>query len=343
MIIDKIKLQSHVDNKLVSVQKHPDYDIYIYNYTKHTQYNKLWDDVTLMCRGLILDKDINVISIPFKKFFNLEEHDPSEIPNLPFDAFKKMDGSLGISYKVNNHIGIATRGSFVSTQSELANEILNTKYKHCLGNFENGKTYLFEIIHPSNKIIVNYGLMVDLVLLAIIDNETGLDLPLVDIGIPIVEKYDGIKDFKYIKALNTDNEEGFVLLFENGFRCKIKFEEYCRLSRIITRVSNVTIWEYLSSGRSLNELLELVPDEFYIWVHNTVRELTNQFNHIASEALASYKEFETKKEAAEYIKTQKYQSVLFEMLNNRYYGHIIWGMVKPKWKLMDAFAELENN
>ena len=79
-----------VDEKLVSVQKHPDAALYIYNYSPRVQFEKLWNEVTLQTRGLILDAEMNIIARPFKKFFNLEEHQPEDIPQMPFDAYEKI-------------------------------------------------------------------------------------------------------------------------------------------------------------------------------------------------------------------------------------------------------------
>lgn len=83
----------------------------------------------------------------------------------------------------------------------------------------------------------------------------------------IVKRYDGIKDLQQLKEQEEENKEGFVVRFKNGFRVKMKFAEYVKLHR---GVSNVRIWEFLSEGKSFEELLEKVPDEFYNWVKNTV-------------------------------------------------------------------------
>ncbi len=39
----------------VMMQKHAEADLYIYNYTPKAQYDKVWNEITLMCRGLILN------------------------------------------------------------------------------------------------------------------------------------------------------------------------------------------------------------------------------------------------------------------------------------------------
>ena len=221
-------LQEMINEKLVSVQKHPETDLFIYNYSPKVQYEKLWNEVTLKTRGLILDAQMNFVARPFGKFFNLEEHQPNEIPQLPFDVFEKMDGSLGILYWLNDKPFIATRGSFTSDQSQHATEVLYTRYQHTFDKLDKTATYLFEIIYPQNRIVVDYGAMDDLVLLTVIDNETGTER-IEDIGFQIVKKFDGINDLLELKALEENNKEGFVIRFKNGFRVKMKFAEYVKL------------------------------------------------------------------------------------------------------------------
>jgi len=328
--MDTELLNKMVNDKLVSVQKHPDSDLFIYNYTPKVQYDRLWNEITLMTRGLILGAQMNIVSRPFSKFFNLEEHDPNEIPSLPFDVYEKMDGSLGILYWLNDIPFIATRGSFTSDQSQHATQVLHNRYRHLFDKIDRASTYLFEIIYPQNRIVVDYGDMDDLVLLTIIDNHTGAER-IENIGFPIVKKFDGINDLAELKALEEDNKEGFVVRFKNGLRVKMKFAEYVRLHRIITGVSNVAIWEYLSDGRSFDELLEKVPDEFYDWVKKTQLELVAQFEAIHTESKNAFKVLPTRKETALYFQTQKYQSVLFSMLDKKSPDKVIWKMVRPKY------------
>jgi len=321
-------LKEMVENGLVSVQKHPKEDLYIYNYTNRVQYESLWNEITLQTRGLILDGEGNIVCRPFKKFFNLEEHQEDEIPNEAFDVYEKMDGSLGILYWVDNKPFIASRGSFISEQAARATEILYNKYQQTFDLIDKYSTYLFEIIYPENRIVVNYGDTEDLVLLSIINNLTGEER-LDDIGFPLVKKYDGVKDFRQLREKEEDNKEGFVIRFKNGFRVKMKYAEYVRLHRIITGVSNKAIWEYLSNGDSLELLLDRVPDEFYEWVKATEMSLKGQYTEILNECLKGYKELNTRKETALYFQTQKHPSVLFAMLDGKDVKRIIWRMVRP--------------
>ncbi len=88
-----------VEEGYLIMNKHPTKDLFILNYSKTTQFEKYWNPITLMCRGLVVDVNFNVVARPFSKFFNLEEHTKAEIPtDLEFEAFEKMDGSLGILF-----------------------------------------------------------------------------------------------------------------------------------------------------------------------------------------------------------------------------------------------------
>lgn len=328
--MDKDLLQSMLEQKLVVVQKHPDTDLFIYNYSPVVQYQKLWNEITLMTRGLILDQHQNIIARPFQKFFNLEEHNPDEIPSEPFDVFRKEDGSLGILYWIDDKPAIATRGSFTSEQALHATQILRERYAHTFSYLNRDHTYLFEIIYPANRIVVNYGDLDDLILLAVIDTQTGKDLSLPEIGFPMVKQFDGINHLAELRAVEAENQEGFVIRFKSGFRVKVKFAEYVRLHRIITQTSSTVVWENLATGKPFEELLEKVPDEFYEWVKQTQEDLSAQFEEILGEAKSNFKTFDSRKEAASYFFTQKYPHIMFRLLDGKDPSDLIWKMIKPQ-------------
>jgi T4 RnlA family RNA ligase len=327
--MDTSLLNEMIEQGYIDVKKHPEANIFIYNYSQKAQYDRIWNEATMTCRGLILDGDGKVIAKPFQKFFNLGEYEGQRIPHEPFEVYDKMDGSLGISYLCNGKWQIATRGSFISDQAVKATEMLYKKYEACLAKMQPDITYLFEIIYPENRIVLDYGKEEKMVLLAMIDTASGKDLPLVDLGFPIVQRYDGLKDIEQLNKIQIDQREGFVLKYPDGYRLKIKFEEYVRLHRIITQVSTLSIWEYLKTGQSLDEIIEHVPDEFYDWVKATKTDLEAQFNVIEAQCKAEYKELDSRKETAFYFMTCTYPNVLFAMLDKKEYASIIWKMLKP--------------
>ncbi|AWK06993.1 2'-5' RNA ligase [Flavobacterium crocinum] len=325
-------LKEMISANYVRVNKHPEHDLYIYNYTQNAQFERIWNEVTLACRGLILDEKGNVIARPFPKFFNLGEMENQVLPESAFEVYDKMDGSLGILYWIENVPFIASRGSFTSEQSDKANEMLHGKYKDSWSLLDKNKTYLFEIIYPENRIVLDYGASEELVLLAIIDTNSGEEFPLEDIGFPVVEKYHGIKDIEALKEMELANKEGFIIKYANNFRVKIKFDEYLRLHRIITQVSNLNIWEYLKTNQSMEEILERVPDEFFSWVKQTKADLEKEFKEIEEQCKLDFRVLESRKETALYFQTCNYKGVLFAMLNGKDYPAIIWKMIRPKFE-----------
>lgn len=330
-----------IDDGLIVKQKHNNADLFIYNYTPRVQYDRIWNRVTKQCRGLILDGEYNIVALPFPKFFNLEEIESNENMSLPetsFEVYDKLDGSLGILYWLDNKPYIATRGSFHSDQAIHATNLLHNRYSNTFNKLDRNKTYLFEIIYPENRIVVDYGQIDDIVLIAIIDNLTGSDCDLVDVGFPIVKKYDGINDISELKSLNENNKEGFIIKFSNDFRVKLKFEEYVRLHRIITNVSNRVIWEHLSQGKNMDELLDRVPDEFYNWVKNTKNKILSDYERIEDEYKMIYKMImrsngvQEKKVFASYATRYEYSSILFNMYDRKDYSKFIWKIIKPKYE-----------
>jgi RNA ligase len=325
-------LQEMLAQGWVIQQKHPTEALNIYNYSAPAQYERVWNEVTMACRGLILDEKYNIVARPFTKFFNLGEMENQFIPNESFEVYEKMDGSLGIMYWIGDKPFIASRGSFISDQSVVANELLNTVYAPCIAKLDKTKTYLFEIIYPENRIVLQYGETKALVLLGIIDTASGEDLPLEDLGFPLVKLYDGLNDIHALKNLEEENKEGFVVKFKSGYRLKVKFAEYVRIHRIVTQVSSLSIWEYLKTNQSMELILDRVPDEFYDWVKETVKKYTEQYAAIEIAAKAEFKVLETRKETAFYFQTCQFSAVLFSMLDGRDYSPIIWKMLKPKFE-----------
>ena len=326
-----------IDQKMIRVQKHPLADLWIYNYTEICQFARCWNSVTMQCRGLILDGSGNVVARPFQKFFNYEELQPSDIPtDLPFEIFEKMDGSLGILYWIGDEPFITTRGSFSSDQAIHASALVNKRFRELRISKRDlipNATYLFEIIYPENRIVVDYGNEDNLYLLAVVDNESGKDYRRIpSIGFPVVKRYSiGEKSFSQLQEMNINNAEGFVLRYDNGFRLKIKFEDYKRLHKVISGLSNSVVWEHLLND-TIDELVKIVPDELYTWLSETIGTLTCKFTEIEMLCIKEYKPFENRRDAAEYYKTKTYPHILFKILDGKDYTKDIWKLVKPKFE-----------
>lgn len=331
------KLHKYREDGLLYSQVHPSLPLTIWNYSEKVQYEGLWDEVTLMCRGLVTDDQGNIVARPFRKFFNMEEK--RHTPTQDFEVYEKMDGSLGIFFYFNGEPVFATRGSFTSDQAIKGKEILN-KYNWQYGTYE-GYTYLFEIIYPENRIVVDYDGLEELIVLGVIETATGKECnynEMANEGFSLVKKYDGIKDYSVLKSMIPNNAEGYIVRFSNGDRMKIKGEEYLRLHRIMTNVSTTGVWEILSSGGDIAEILKDVPDEFYDKVNEVVKDLCIRFENIKKDYMSYFLDITNRvvstdrKGFAEEAKRYNHPSLLFGILDGKDISPGVWKIVKPKFE-----------
>lgn len=272
------EFQAAIDAGLVTCRKHPTDDLWILNYTPECQFSKSWDEVTLQCRGLIVNAQGSVVARPFRKFFNLSEHDNPDLPKVPvgspFKAYEKMDGSLGISYPSADGWKISTRGSFESEQAHFATSLLVLKYGDALAQMSPHLTYLFEIIYKENRIVVDYGNDQELVLLAVIRTSDGVELPLEDFRHlpfrqPRLFEVGSIEDL----PRDTPNFEGYVVRFDNGLRVKVKLDDYVRLHKLMTGITPNRVWEMLAAGQDVESVIRDLPDEMFEEVSEVVDDL----------------------------------------------------------------------
>lgn len=251
-------------------------DLVLFCYTRECQYDQLWDDVTMAARGIIFNKVTGeVVARTFVKFFNASELlgkvDLAELAKKPFLALTKMDGSFGIFFKYEGQDYIATKGSFVSEQAQWATKWVRSHLKSA--EMLPGHTYLFEMIYPENKIVVDYGDTEDLVLLGVINNETGEEMSYTAlkeagkrIGSTVVEakEFSSLDElYAYCKTLPA-TEEGFVITFHNGLKVKVKGDEYCKIHRILANMTPLAFWGAwdLEAMDIPKSFLAAIPEEF---------------------------------------------------------------------------------
>ncbi|WP_295619012.1 RNA ligase [Chamaesiphon sp. GL140_3_metabinner_50] len=333
---DPQTLPTLIEQGYITSQTHPSLPLTIYNYTAKAQYDRYWVDATLNCRGLVLDNHYQPIARPLPKFFNLSEYQgtlPDGVPNI----YEKLDGSLIILFHYQGQWEVASRGSFTSDQSQMA-RVLIANYRDDLDKLDRAYTYLFEIIYPTNRIVVDYGSAQRLVLLAAVHTETGTELEHTQVNwLDRAQTYPATTLPAWIDSIEKTqseltNHEGFILKWPNGFRLKYKLADYVRLHRIITRIQAKDIWECLSQNQNLDQFLDAVPDEFYHWVKDTKLELETKYREIEAECQQAFKDLGDRRQTALYFQTQKYPGVLFLMLDGREYAQVIWKLIKPGYE-----------
>lgn len=362
-------LDKYLSEGLVNKQNHPDLPLFIWNYSEKVQYEGLWDENIILCRGLITNDTGEVVVQPFPKFFNYEEVVNKEIIPWNSEYFyvqEKMDGSLGILFYYLDRWILCTRGSFTSEQSIRGMEILQKKYQ--LDNFIKEVAYLVEIIYPENRIVVEYpgekisflscvynrsfvsGVEND-------NNELNWQTTLALFNSIGIDQEDIVKTnihekfspefYTELKSKEENNKEGFVIRFyPSNFRIKIKFDEYVRLHKIMTNISTKTIWEVLKNGENIDLLLKDVPDEFFEKIKNYETYLKRSFRRINYFCTGKHNIFRfgesndkspepTKKEYAEFVKnsvTKELHSIMFLVWDGKDTTEAIWKILKPEYE-----------
>lgn len=319
-------------------------DLHVWCYSQQTVYSRDWDDLTLLCRGLVTDGEGVVISRPFRKFFNWGEPlaPGPDVTDRPFRAYDKEDGTLIVAGQRDGELVVSTKGSFSTWHSEVAREMLGDWRPR------NGMTGVFEFIHPDNRIVVDYGDFAGLVLLGAVDNEDGSDHYTPE-DFAEVTGWTGRLATPRVFNLHTmlrtvqdsengPNREGFVLVWHTDDyapspRVKIKFAQYVQLHAVLSRLSNVAVWEALKAG-TFDALLEIVPDEMYDKVRECAEELTLQYEGAWGTAMFDHqiaRTYETRKEAAAWIlECCEYPALVFGLLDGRDVSSKIWDLVRPE-------------
>ena len=268
------ELQKRVNLGLISSSK-KDY-LEIFKYTQKAVCERQWDYFTLMARGLVLSHE-KVVGLCFPKFFNYGEQVPiNSIFEKDFLALEKKDGSLGICFTNGSKWTICTCGSFVSEQAQWADKYFQKNINFDL--LQRGTTYLFEIIYPENRIVVPYT--DDSLCLLSAYNERGyeldkkeLDAIAKQVGFDSPDTYNCNELDKILHEASVIDHtlEGFVVRFKSGVRVKIKGDEYCRIHKLISRVTPIAVWEML-----------LVKDDMDSAKHDLPEEMESDYEKIVS-------------------------------------------------------------
>ncbi len=231
----------------------------------------------LFAKGIVYRRDpYRLVSLPLIKIYNIGERDVTvaELAGLAGEEgmrlrfLRKIDGSLVQAFRADGRVWLTTRGVIEGAKlrrGDAANEG-RTEFDY-LGAARrlaerdlprllsdpaalDGRTLIFELIHPGARNITNYGDRTALVLLAAFDHRRFAYLTYPEVaeiaarhGFPVVdalspagatfgEQIDGM-----MAALAGTDQEGAVVNFERGgeviYRVKVKTPDYLRLLRLM--------------------------------------------------------------------------------------------------------------
>jgi hypothetical protein len=262
----------------------------------------------LYAKGIIYRRDpYRLVSLPLIKIYNVGERDVTvaqlaalgEESDVRLRFLRKVDGSLVQVFRAEGRVWFTTRGmiegarwrfdetdedrlpefDFLATARQLACE----RYPRLLDDPEalQGRTLLFELIHPQARKVTNYGDRADLILLACFDHArvcypaydevcriaAASGLTVVDALSPggggLAEQIDAL-----LAALAGTDEEGSVVCFEHHgqviYRVKVKSPEYLQLMRLMafcTYERTVELIDALPEVRTWDDLKAILQEQ----------------------------------------------------------------------------------
>lgn len=351
-------LVSMLEKGYIRKQVHPTEPLTIFNYTEKATFDRVWNDATRMCRGLIINNDYEVVARPFPKFFNHNEPSAPVIdPDELVFVTDKIDGSLGIRYWQPNarKWAIATRGSFMSEQAIHATEKLDEMVRHVRSIVDDDYTQLYEIVYPGNRIVLDYGDLDGLIRLAYVENATGKVI--CDVSTSGATSFDlrsdgstaflGQMPLSEALALpDRPNAEGVVLITASSSKSqrmvKVKQSDYVAMHRTVSNLSTKVVWERMSNGEDLNSIKWGMPEELWDFIESTYNELREGYDNLVRAAKHTHSTILQyldkvngaylwgRKEYAAMAVKFTYRDLLFLLLDERDISAVVWKKLKPE-------------
>jgi hypothetical protein len=249
----------------------------------------------LFAKGIVYRRDpYRLVSLPLIKIYNLGERDVTvadlaaltEEPNARLHFLRKIDGSLIQVFRYDGRVWLTTRGSIEGANPQsgsnngddasvfdylgTARRIIAERYPRLLEDAEllNGRTLIFELIHPSAKKVTDYGERSDLILLGCFDLRrlsystfpevaalaVAHHLTVVDAVSPTGATL-GEQIEVSLTALAGTDQEGSVLQFENEheviYRIKVKSPDYLRRMRAMAECTYENLVSLLDANPQL--------------------------------------------------------------------------------------------
>ena len=248
------------------------------------------DSFTRFCRGLILDRERNVVCLPPEKHIPFENMEYDSFENLHVEDF--IDGTMINLFYYGEQWHIATRSKIGANGTWFSKKKFSDMFEEAKGNldfdkFEKNYTYTFVLRHPENRIVTQYE-TADLVLVQVrnmqtlmVENSTVVKQILqergVEVTIPVTYQFTDLNHLQtYISQLGWQ-QQGVVIKY-GPFRSKLRNQKY---SYVKSMKSNNPRMQYcyleLMQNKMIKEYLSYFPEyqkEFNMYwsqVNNMIR------------------------------------------------------------------------
>jgi len=137
-------------SRFIVVRQHG--DLVLVNYTNAAQYDANWNNFLRICRGIVLDSYTNIVSFPFHKFFNIDEHDETGLQEVAGWQYRsiteKIDGVMIQVFRHRGEVVFASRHGIGTRASQLAAALATDIDTRILSRIDFRHTLICELIHP---------------------------------------------------------------------------------------------------------------------------------------------------------------------------------------------------
>lgn len=273
LISDKPEFQCR---RKIDVKNNNDFFVVFYDYVdSHTfKINNKIDNILLECRGIKFDLEGNLLSLPYRKFFNYGEQPELEQTFLYEDhvVLDKLDGSMITFIK---DIPYTKNGVSEVADNCLVWLLANPPVYFSIFDMINENldyTFIFEWLDKNVPIVVKYKES-DIVLTGIRSNLSGellsydhmkkiADFHKVKVVKCISNKFD---NRLYNKIKNSQEDiEGIIVRFESGNMLKLKSDKYLTFHRAKSLLDNRLDLVKIILNNQLDDYLSLSNDKDYL-------------------------------------------------------------------------------
>ena len=286
------------------------------------------------CRGITFDKDGNIYSRPYHKFFNLNEREETQKNVVDFNQkhifLDKLDGSMIRFVEMDGNIVPFTKAGYSEVAKECeelaVTENIRSFVKDCL---RDGLTPIFEYIgSPKYPIVLQYE-QPELILTAIRETKSGSyhkHKSLEETGrvynIPVVPNLN-VRDIETAQELAEEikDTEGWVVRFDSGYMIKVKTSFYLRNHNNKEKINKPRHLTNLILNNDIDDILPELSDVDRKFVKNKMEVLKSNIDKLVKEATLDFLDCnknytETDRASfAKRAKTKKNPDVMFSLFN----------------------------
>lgn len=273
--------------------KHQTYkdQLHIFCYSNRTEWKKNWTDLTRDTRGIVLDREGNLVGKCIPKFFHVNEHESTKLANLPTDSpceiFQKLDGSCILLFfnPFEESWQYSSKCSFTSDFVKAAERTLPIHLVNRLGLPEN-LTFVFELRFSGDPMRRVVDLKNGLYLLAVYEGDLEMKSSVVSLyaetlpGVRLPSREVG-DFFSYYNTFNSlEGTEGFVVKFADGSRVKLKTPWYVVRNKFLDEITGNKAEEFvkemLINFREYGDYLQAVPEDYHQEVKAIEKRITDK-------------------------------------------------------------------